>query len=90
MIVTVYTVAFSVFASDSVYQRIFTWFVSISFSAFLKYEMLSVIVGKILLNVLEINAVITYDFGAVQFWSAILSGVLCAFILGPVRKYISR
>lgn len=90
MIVTVYTVAFSVFASDSIYQRIFTWFVSILFSAFLKYEMLSVVVGKILLNILEINSVITYNFGPIQFWSTVLSGVLCAFISKPIKRIMYR
>lgn len=90
MVVTVYTVAFSVFASDSVYQRVFTWFVSILFSAFLKYEMLSVVVGKILLNILEINSAVTYSFGTTHFWTTVLSGLLCAFISEPVRKFMCR
>lgn len=88
IVVTIYTIAFQVFASNSIYQKAFTWGVSVVISALIKYGMLYFLVDRILLNILEINATVTYSFGSIQFFSSLLAGVLAFFVIKPIKRLV--
>ncbi len=90
LFITVYTVAFQIFASRSPWQRFFTWGVSILVSSLLRFEMQFLVIGKFLLGFLNINTPINYTFGANQFWSAVLSGVLVTLFIYPLKDKLRR
>lgn len=83
--ITVYTVLFQVFASRSIYQKIFTWGIAILASAFAKYLILYYSVNNFLLNILEINTEVTYRFDFIQFKSALIAGIIAFLIVKPVK-----
>ena len=90
LFITVYTVAFQIFASRSPWQRLFTWGVSILASSLLRFEMQYLVIGKFLLGFLNINTPINYSFGANQFWSAVLAGVLVTLFIYPLINRLKR
>lgn len=90
LFITVYTVAFQIFASRTPWQKYFTWGISILLSSLLKFEMQFLVIQKFLLKFLEINADITYNFGGTQFLSALLAGVAAMLVVYPVKKKIFK
>ena len=83
--VTLYYAISHIFAKNSVYQKIFTYFTSSVISSAAKFLCLYLIIDKNLLNNLEINENINYSFGITQLYSSLIACVI-AIIFYEISK----
>lgn len=88
--ITIYVITFQIFASSSLQQKAFTWFVSVFVSSVIKFSILHFTVDKLLIKILEINVPVTYDFGMTHLWSSLLAGLLAAALIKPIKNILRK